>query len=397
MKPEPLEGLARYRARRQSLEDQSPSGRIRRERPLSTLADTKKGKTFPPLFMPTQQSQPSASPLSPPSASAFSERIAALRAGDEELGPIDGSNLRLLREDLSELDLRGANFRGADLSRCNLRGSQLLGACFEDATLFEADLSAAELAGANLAGANLAGANLTRTSLALSDLSKANLDRADLTEAALMEAKLCGARLQLAVLDRARLHESDLTGSDFTGAKLEHAFLDSTRVTGATFDKSVLRGASLSALIDYKRASWIGVDMREIDFTGAYLCRNVILDQNYLDEFRKQSRWTELVYQIWKATSDCGRSLGRWALCTLLVLLGFALIYNGVAIDYGDHRTVLSPLYFSVVTLTTLGYGDVLPASTAAQVVAMAQVITGYVMLGGLLSILSNKMASRAN
>jgi len=68
-----------------------------------------------------------------------------------------------------------------------------------------------------------------------------------------------------------------------------------------------------------------------------------------------------------------------------------------VDIDYGDFETPLSPLYFSVVTLTTLGYGDALPASTAAQVLVMAEVIIGYCMLSGLLSIFATRMGRRAD
>lgn len=65
--------------------------------------------------------------------------------------------------------------------------------------------------------------------------------------------------------------------------------------------------------------------------------------------------------------------------------------------DFGAHQTLLSPLYFSVVTLTTLGYGDVLPVSIAAQIACMVQVVIGYVMLGGALSIFTTKMARRAS
>ena len=46
--------------------------------------------------------------------------------------------------------------------------------------------------------------------------------------------------------------------------------------------------------------------------------------------------------------------------------------------------------------MTTLGYGDVLPASTSGQIVAMIQVVIGYVMLGGVLSIFATKMGRRA-
>ena len=75
----------------------------------------------------------------------------------------------------------------------------------------------------------------------------------------------------------------------------------------------------------------------------------------------------------------------------------FAGLYGLVDMDFGAYPTFLSPLYGSVVTLTTLGYGDVLPKSPVAQVVVMCEVVTGYVMLGGLLSIFSSKMATRAD
>ena len=36
----------------------------------------------------------------------------------------------------------------------------------------------------------------------------------------------------------------------------------------------------------FRTASWIEVDIRRIDFTGAHLCRRFILDQNYLEVYR---------------------------------------------------------------------------------------------------------------
>jgi len=74
----------------------------------------------------------------------------------------------------------------------------------------------------------------------------------------------------------------------------------------------------------------------------------------------------------------------------------FALIFSFVEVDYGDHPTSFSPLYYSFVTLTTLGYGDVVPSSPGAQVVSVVEVVVGYVALGGLLSIFATKMARRA-
>ena len=144
-------------------------------------------------------------------------------------------------------------------------------------------------------------------------------------------------------------------------------------------------------------ASWVGIDIQDVDFTGAYIMRRFIADQNYLAEMRRRSRTHAIMFHVWRITSDCGRSFTRWGLWTAFIALVFAFIYPHVGIDYGNHETPLSPFYFSVVTLTTLGYGDVQPASVSGQIVAMIEVIIGYVMLGGLLSIVSNKMARRAD
>ena len=56
----------------------------------------------------------------------------------------------------------------------------------------------------------------------------------------------------------------------------------------------------------------------------------------------------------------------------------------------------LSMVYYSVVTFTTLGFGDISPKTIPAAMWVMAEVIIGYVMLGGLISIFANKLARHA-
>ena len=53
-------------------------------------------------------------------------------------------------------------------------------------------------------------------------------------------------------------------------------------------------------------------------------------------------------------------------------------------------------IYYSVVTFTTLGFGDITPKTLEASRWLMAEVILGYVMLGGLISIFANKIARRS-
>ena len=82
-----------------------------------------------------------------------------------------------------------------------------------------------------------------------------------------------------------------------------------------------------------------------------------------------------------------------------------ALLFGGILYGIRDqlhidcHKTAptwATMLYFSVVTFTTLGFGDVTPKTWLAELVVGLEVIAGYVMLGGLISIFANKLARRA-
>ena len=53
-------------------------------------------------------------------------------------------------------------------------------------------------------------------------------------------------------------------------------------------------------------------------------------------------------------------------------------------------------MYYSIVTFTTLGFGDIVPSQPLARAVVALEVILGYIMLGGLISIFANKLARRS-
>jgi len=311
--------------------------------------------------------------------------------------PEDLSRLSLVGADLEGVDLSGMDLSGSDLSNANLRGVRFFKANLRDAVFRKADLEDAELSGADLSGANLEEIKGRNAGFGMAKMAGITLFQADLSGATVTMADLSGADLRCCKLEGARLREARITEADLTNANLRNVDMSLSRVDGSNFTNADLRGARLRQVSGYETATWIGVDIRDINFSGAYLMRRFIMDQNFLKEFRERSRTTRVFYYLWWITSDCGRSMARWCVWTLLLLLLFGFLYMLTGVDYGEHRTWLSPFYYSVVTLTTLGYGDVVPAGTAAQVVAMIEVVTGYIMLGGLLSIFTNKMARRAD
>ncbi|HEY5672142.1 MAG TPA: pentapeptide repeat-containing protein [Malonomonas sp.] len=298
---------------------------------------------------------------------------------------------------LREQDLRGASLNGADLRDLDLSGCDLAGA-----QLFRADLRGANLQGAELAAANLEGAILDevkaqRAGFGQANLRGASLFLADLQEATLTQANLQGTNLNCVNLGHARLREADLSGADLSEADLRYADLSLSNVHKTNFSNADLRHARLRMMRQFKNALWVGVDIRDINFAGAYLMRQEIIDQNFIKEFRSYNWLSQVLYYPWMLTCDCGRSMFRWCCCIGVMLLVFAYLYTLVEIDYGAYETALSPLYFSVVTMTTLGFGDVMPKTVGAQLVTMLEVSTGYIMLGGLLSIFSNKLARRGD
>ena len=302
----------------------------------------------------------------------------------------------LVDQDLTGVDLSGVDLSNADLSRASLNGVCLAGANLAGATLYRACLDEAELLGVSLVGANLQECSAARSSFGHANLKEANLMGAKLEDATLTGANLKSADLRLADLSNARMRECDLSHALLNQCELAGADLGGSNVDHAVFDEAHLRQTRLADFRSFDTSRWIAVRFEQMDFVGAHLLRRHIMDQNYLHEFRRQSRASEWVYRLWWVTSDCGRSFFRWGLWTLLIAMAFAYVYTQVEVDFGPHETALSPLYYSLVTLTTLGYGDVLPTSLAAQVAAMVEVLLGYIMLGGLLAIFATRMARRS-
>jgi len=324
--------------------------------------------------------------------------IKELRKGNASAGPLDFRGVSLTDEDLSGLNLTGidftdADFTGADLSKCNLFKSKLKGA-----SLLKAILREAELSGADLTGAYLEDADCCHIGLGMACLRNAKLFNAKLENSTLVKADLQGADLRCVSLKNARVREANLRHVDFTGANLQGADLSLSTVDQATFNNADLQEARLRMIKGYNSAKWIGVDIRNINFSGAYLLRRFVIDQNYLKEFRESGRFANIFYYLWWLTSDCGRSMARWCLCIALLALFFGgLFYLIGGIDYRGNSGFFSSFYYSIVTLTTLGYGDIVPVTTCARIIAIIEVATGYVMLGGLLSIFNNKLARRGD
>ncbi|EST38106.1 hypothetical protein N566_09290 [Streptomycetaceae bacterium MP113-05] len=81
-------------------------------------------------------------------------------------------------------------------------------------------------------------------------------------------------------------------------------------------------------------------------------------------------------------------------LLVCLTVLAFAAAYYTLAKEPGQFvalRTKLDALYFTVVTLATVGYGDIHPRGQTARMVAVVQIIYNLVFLTAAATTLSHR------
>ncbi|MEU3148467.1 MULTISPECIES: potassium channel family protein [unclassified Streptomyces] len=120
----------------------------------------------------------------------------------------------------------------------------------------------------------------------------------------------------------------------------------------------------------------------------------------------KVSRW--LTAGLWRLA---GRADGRLAavtgplalalvaaLWTMTIILGWALIYwphlpsgfsYGASLNAAERAGFLDAVYLSVVTVATLGFGDIVPADGWLRIAAPLEAVLGFTLLTSVVSWIS--------
>jgi uncharacterized protein YjbI with pentapeptide repeats len=293
---------------------------------------------------------------------------------------IDLRNVSLQIASLQEANLRNANLSGANLIRTNLRNADLKDANLSGATLSHAVLRKARLERATLSHAHLDGAYLSSANLLSAYLMGANLRDADLSEANLSHAVLLDANLCNANLSGANLSSTNFTESNISGVK---------------WNPRKMRG------------KYMGI--RGIDSSyGNALFKRAAADQDYLDTLEnhwKGHKWLTRLFKLWGCI-DYGRSI-KWVVikaCITMFLFGltYSIFPSLLGLDCTpdtqgcDRHSWFTPFYFSIVTFTTLGFGDITPKNLVGELIVSFEVIFGYAVLGLLISILADKVVRRS-
>ena len=230
---------------------------------------------------------------------------------------------------------------------------------------------------------------------------------------------------QTAGLDKAKFHEeAHFYGAEFEGWTQfdEVTFSGLVDFTSATFENrasfadvsyasnSVWRLVGDALRLRARRpATQFWLDSEDVNGVSNPAFKRYVADQQFIRALATGRPWFA---RLWYVSSDYGRSLSLWFLWSMLLALSFGVVFatqgplaNTFLADLlgplrptfkEEFGTGFTPFYFSVVTFTTLGFGDVLPANLAGETWVLFEVLLGYVILGGLISIFSNKLARRS-
>ena len=310
-------------------------------------------------------------------------------AGKISLTGIDLSETKLAGIDLSGVDAADIDLYGTDLTGANLKMSDFTGADFSNSLLGSVGGYKVSFKGAYLVEANLEGADLSEA-----DLSGADLRGSNLRNVNLQGALLIGARLDKADLTGATLVDADVSGVNFSFAKFDNTNLTTMRYGGY----KLMRGL------------YYGVRGLDSSFGNALFVRDA-KDQDYLDTLEvminrlPEGRLKNIEHKLFRLWSliDYGRSLFKVTFYAFLIASLYSFVYSldmylewGM-MDYSNSaHSWFTPFYYSIVTYTTLGFGDVTANNWLGEIIIISEVIVGYFTLGLLLAILANTIARRS-
>lgn len=115
-----------------------------------------------------------------------------------------------------------------------------------------------------------------------------------------------------------------------------------------------------------------------------------------LASLRSQSTKEKIFFSLSIVMAKAWSSYVSHAVTGLVFNLLFALMfYLNYSNFNGLDENYFSAFYYSVVTFTTLGYGDITPQGAWARLLVMFDVILGYVTLGVFVYLLSRKVSDK--
>ena len=250
------------------------------------------------------------------------------------------------------------------------------------------------LRSANLSDINLVnrgsdtGYDMSGADLYHANLQNAHLFKINLENASLMKANLTGANLHCA-----NLNNCNLLGANFLGAKVDNVYWGKELIQEAKAREAAKANNKTLMLDYYEQAEEIYRHLRLIseangmfENAGHFFHKEMVMRRKQMKPWSTKRHISKIV----DIFCGYGEHPMRVVLFSLSIIFFCSILYfllgisdNGKIISFQANlsfaeniKHFLSSIYFSVVTFTTLGYGDLIP-SGATRVLAAIEAFTG--------------------
>ncbi|BCV27215.1 ion channel [Shewanella algae] len=265
----------------------------------------------------------------------------------------------------------------------------------------------------NLSGIDLSGISIHNCIIVNSSFSYANFEEAKLGQIEFRDSSLMQANLHKASLGQIRFKRGSLEGSDVSGAHLNVVELNDSSVSSKLKFSEVSYWYLIKNLLLIILGRANGGEKRGQPHTIFLFNQTVGLTSPYNKTFREYVDWYQYVFvsfrdyghysslEKWKFSASllftkCWSSysvLFSWA---MIFISFFALIFFMFPSNIANYDgSFFTAFYYSVVTFTTLGYGEITPITGFGRAVVIIEVLIGYVTLGSFVFLLGHKTHAR--
>lgn len=240
------------------------------------------------------------------------------------------------------------------------------------------------------------------------DAHRTNLQDAHLYRANLQGASLWGASLHGANLNRVNLVDANLLGVDWDGARLEHITWGKAVLQESEAQYYQKQGRYLEASQHFEEAEEVyrslykaADDVGLMEEASHFYLKEKLMNRANLSP-RQKAWWVSSAVGL-----SCGygerpsRVIALSSLVVLMFALGYALTGvkapEGILVwdhsqSLGDRLSVFwSLVYFSIVTFTTLGFGEMYPIGWS-RLLACAEAFMGAFMIAVFVVVFVRKM-----
>lgn len=221
------------------------------------------------------------------------------------------------------------------------------------------------------------------------NFQNAHCFKVDFSGSSLMKADFTNANLHFA-----NLRNCNLLGTKFKHAKLENVIWDDTLLQ----ERYAKEAKTFEEKLDYyQQAEEIYRNLRKIteedglfETAGWFFQKEMKMRRKQMPRFSAK----RFVSKIVEFSCGYGERPLRIVSISILVILFFAFIFLFTGLSYSGENIIfsfsnsfyenlihfLNSLYFSVVTFTTLGYGDILPVGISKLFAGIEALLGGFIL-----------------